>query len=124
MLNKVENKKEKNEKLDYSEAKDFEKCVNDVFEIFKGEELHTIGNLTLLGKSENISLSNAVFAMKQQRIKELEQKGKFIPLCTRNVFLKYYTKEQNISQALFWSKQDSQDYQEEIIAKIQKYLFS
>ena len=80
LLNKVENKKEKNEKLDDSEAKDFEKCVNDVFEIFKGEELHTIGNLTLLGKSENISLSNAVFAMKQQRIKELEQKGKFIPL--------------------------------------------
>ncbi len=123
LLNKVENKKEKNEKLDDSEAKDFEKCVNDVFEIFKGEELHTIGNLTLLGKSENISLSNAVFAMKQQRIKELEQKGKFIPLCTRNVFLKYYTKEQNISQALFWSKQDSKDYQKAIIDKIQEYLF-
>ncbi|MDL0102336.1 DUF262 domain-containing protein [Campylobacter felis] len=123
LLNKVENKKEKNEKLDDSEAKDFEKCVNDVFEIFKGEELHTIGNLTLLGKSENISLSNAVFAMKQQRIKELEQQGKFIPLCTRNVFLKYYTKEQNISQALFWSKQDSKDYQQAIIDKIQEYLF-
>ncbi|WP_289778290.1 DUF262 domain-containing protein [Campylobacter felis] len=123
LLNKVENKKEKNEKLDDSEAKDFEKCVNDVFEIFKGEELHTIGNLTLLGKSENISLSNAVFAMKQQRIKELEQKGKFISLCTRNVFLKYYTKEQNISQALFWSKQDSKDYQKAIIDKIQEYLF-
>lgn len=123
LLNKVENKKEKNEKLDDSEAKDFEKCVNDVFEIFKGEELHTIGNLTLLGKSENISLSNAVFAMKQQRIKELEQKGKFIPLCTRNVFLKYYTKEQNISQALFWSEQDSKDYQKAIIDKIQEYLF-
>lgn len=123
LLNKVENKKEKNEKLDDSEAKDFEKCVNDVFEIFKGEELHTIGNLTLLGKSENISLSNAVFAMKQQRIKELEQQGKFIPLCTRNVFLKYYTKEQNISQALFWSEQDSKDYQKAIIDKIQEYLF-
>ncbi|EEO24800.1 MULTISPECIES: DUF262 domain-containing protein [Helicobacter] len=114
----------KKKKLDDDETKEFGECVKAVFEIFKGDELHTIGNLTLLSKNENISLGNAIFAMKQQRIKEKEQEGAFIPLCTRNVFLKYYTKEQNISQALFWSKQDSQDYQEEIIAKIQKYLFS
>ncbi len=110
----------KNNIDDYAE--EFEKCVKDIFDIFKGDELHTIGNLTLLAKSENSSLNNAVFAMKQQRIKEKEQQGKFIPLCTRNVFFKYYTKEQNISQALFWSKKDSEYYQEAIINKIQKSI--
>lgn len=125
LLNQLKVKAETKEKqLGDNEAKEFEKCVKAVFEIFKDDELHTIGNLTLLSKSENISLSNAIFAMKQYRIKELEQQGRFIPLCTRNVFLKYYTQEQNISQALFWSKKDSKDYQKAIIDKIQEYLFS
>jgi hypothetical protein len=79
-----------------------------------GEEAdHGIANLALLDQHTNRSYKNAVFAIKRKRILELDQAGIFVPLCTRNVFLKCYSPKAN--NVLFWSEQDRDAYQQAII---------
>jgi hypothetical protein len=55
---------------------------------------------------------------KRQSIIEKDKEGKcFLPICTRNCFLKYYTKSDNdISQldAMRWNNSDKQNYLSEI----------
>ena len=51
----------------------------------------SLGNLTLLNSCINQSYKDKPFYEKRQIIIECEKKGDFIPLCTKNVFLKYYT---------------------------------
>ena len=67
-----------------------------------------ISNLTLLDSSTNRSYKNAVFAVKRQRLLELDRSGIFVPLCTRNVFLKCYS--ERADNVMFWSEQDRVDY--------------
>lgn len=67
-----------------------------------------IANLTLLDLHTNRSYKNAVFAVKRNHILELDKAGVFVPLCTRNVFLKGYS--QNVDHLLFWSAKDSNGY--------------
>ena len=55
------------------------------------EDMHGLGNLALLQRDFNSKLNNAVFALKRERILELDEAGAYILPCTRNVFLKYYT---------------------------------
>lgn len=73
---------------------------------------HGIGNLTLLDKSTNRSYKNAVFAVKRKALLALDQSGIFVPLCTRNVFLKCYSPQAD--NVMFWSKSDREAYQVEI----------
>lgn len=72
----------------------------------------SIGNLTLLDHSTNRSYKNAVFAVKRERLLLLDQAGIFVPLCTRNLFLKCYSRE--VSHVLFWGARDRQDYRQAI----------
>src|SRR4029450_975656 len=53
-------------------------------------EMDGIGNLALLAGGDNALLSNEVFEVKRRRIIGLDRRGSYIPVCTRNVFLKYY----------------------------------
>ena len=53
--------------------------------------MHGLGNLALLQRDFNSKLNNAVFALKRERILQLDEAGAYILPCTRNVFLKYYT---------------------------------
>lgn len=70
-----------------------DKLVEEVFEYFQCEDKHNIYNLTLLDTKTNSSLSNDIFFSKRERIiEDFEKEGKFIPLCTKNVFMKYYSK--------------------------------
>ena len=39
----------------------------------------------------------------------MDRRGDYIPICTRRVFLKYYT-ESGDQQLQFWSKQDREAY--------------
>ena len=55
--------------------------------------MHGLGNLALLQRDFNSKLNNAVFALKRERILELDEAGAYILPCTRNVFLKYYTND-------------------------------
>lgn len=82
---------------------------------------HAISNLALLEKDDNSSLNNAVFEVKRQRILELDRKGSYIPICTRNVFLKYYTAGR-AQQLHFWSPQDRAGYLAAIERELAGYL--
>ena len=71
--------------------------------------MHAVSNLTLLASGHNSALSNAVFEVKRRRILELDRRGEYIPICTRQVFLKYYTNA-DAQQVHFWSMQDREAY--------------
>ena len=71
--------------------------------------LHSISNLALLSNENNAALSNAVFEVKRQRIIELDRQGAYVPVCTRHVFLKYFTNA-DAQQVHFWSLQDRESY--------------
>jgi hypothetical protein len=72
-----------------------------------------IGNLTLLDEHTNRSYKNAVFAVKRQRLLSLDQAGIFVPLCTRNLFLKCYSPR--VDNMMFWDANDRLAYQTTIL---------
>ncbi|HDS1818614.1 TPA: DUF262 domain-containing protein [Pseudomonas putida] len=73
---------------------------------------HRICNLALLDKATNRSYKNAVFAVKRKALLALDQSGIFVPLCTRNVFLKCYSPQAD--NLMVWDKDDRDTYQAEI----------
>lgn len=92
----------------------FSKISKDVFRIFQvldGEkdQVHGIDNLALLQCNKNSALNNSVFAVKRNKIVEMDKKGEYIPLGTRNVFLKYYTPSQEI-HSNSWNRNDREQY--------------
>ena len=74
---------------------------------------NSIGNLTLLDSRTNRSYQNAVFPIKRARIIALDKKATFVPLCTKNAFLKYYSKK--VDKMLFWEARDSEDHQQAMV---------
>ena len=68
----------------------------------------SIGNLTLLDAQTNRSYQDASFEEKRKIIIERESKGLFVPLCTKNIFLKVYSK--NLSNMDIWGNEDKADY--------------
>ena len=82
----------------------------EVLEAFKeNQEVNdSIANLALLDIHTNRGYGNAVFAVKRDHILKLDKHGIFVPLCTRNVFLKCYSR--GVDHLLFWSTKDSEDY--------------
>jgi hypothetical protein len=74
-----------------------------------------VSNLALLASGHNSALSNAVFEVKRRRIIELDRQGGYIPICTRQVFLKYYTDADGL-QIHFWSTQDRDAYLSAILS--------
>lgn len=82
--------------------------------------MHGIENLALLSADNNSSLSNGPFVDKRARIIEMDKNGEFIPICTKNVFLKYYTKK--LSDVYFWSEQDQKDYKCSIVKTLKEFL--
>jgi hypothetical protein len=77
--------------------------------------MHSVSNLALLASGHNSALSNAVFEVKRRRILELDRQGAYIPICTRQVFLKYYT-DADAQQVHFWSTRDRQAYMSAILS--------
>ena len=67
-----------------------------------------LANLALLDVHTNRSYKNAVFPIKRRHILELDKDGMFVPLCTTNAFLKYYS--QSIDNMMFWSENDRKAY--------------
>lgn len=86
----------------------------------EGDE-HTVANLALLDLHDNIALSNAMFEVKRLAILKRDREGSYIPVCTRNVFLKYYTQER-AQQVHYWSTQDRQSYLTAIERELGPYL--
>ncbi len=90
----------------------FETLFNDILKIYSEDDniegVHDISNLTLLDSGTNRGYKNAVFPIKRKKIIEKDGYGTFIPLCTKNVFLKYYSDK--VDQMTYWDKTDRQGY--------------
>ncbi len=85
------------------------------------EEVHSISNLALLSSGDNSALSNSVFEVKRQEILRRDKSGTYIPACTRNAFLKYYT-DAGAQQIHFWGPQDREGYLRAMLALINPFL--
>lgn len=79
----------------------------------EGETDNSIANLALLDSSTNRSYGNEVFPIKRKRIISLDKKGSFVPLCTKNVFLKYYSDK--VDHMMFWGEDDRDAYRSAIV---------
>lgn len=92
---------------------EFNSLKDKIIYAFESESTkHELENMALLSCPDNARLNNAIFPVKRDRIINMELEGKFIPPCTRNVFLKIYSKAD--SQPFFWSYEDKQNYVNEI----------
>ena len=73
-----------------------------------------LSNLTLLDSATNREYKDAPFAYKRYCIVKNDRLGnRFIPLCTRNLFLKYYTDSNNESSyldSMRWNSSDREGY--------------
>lgn len=67
-----------------------------------------IGNLTLLLAKINRSYQDDSFSDKRREIIKRDSMGWFIPLCTKNVFLKQYSEKPK--QLEKWDKEDKEEY--------------
>jgi hypothetical protein len=74
-----------------------------------------------LGQSDNSALNNSTFDVKRNKIIEMDKSNDYIPVCTRQVFLKYYTPSQS-SQLHFWGKADRDAYIEAMNKVLKGYL--
>ena len=83
--------------------------------------MDSIANLALLPGGDNSALGNSVFAVKRAVILEHDRRGSYIPVCTRNVFLKYYSPADE-HQILFWSASDREHYLREMADILWGYL--
>ena len=63
-----------------------------------------------------------MFFAKQKKIKEFDKEGKFIPICTHNVFLKYYSIGDGQISGLFWETKDMDRHKESIKKMLKDYL--
>lgn len=86
-------------------------------------DVHSIANLALIGHRDNSALSNSVFEVKRRLVIKRDKEGSYIPACTRNVFLKYYT-DSSGQQLHFWSETDRQAYLAAIREAVSVYLVS
>ena len=103
---------------------DFKQIYVDILNHFSESKIHEdindISNLVLLDAGTNRSYKNAVFAVKRNTIIDRDKKGTFIPVCTKNVFMKLYSSD--VSQMTFWGESDRSAYSNDIIATLKLYL--
>lgn len=91
--------------IDLDEFNDIRIKVTD---LFGSAPMHDLSNLALLSSKDNSALNNSIFPVKRNLIIELEKKGRFIPPCTRNAFLKFYSPAD--SQPFYWGSDDQKAY--------------
>mgnify|MGYP000625088214 CR=1 FL=1 len=110
--------KDKNEIEDIINMKDqeFKQFFDDLQKEIEGDDefkKDDIGNLTLLDSKTNRGYGNAFFPIKRKTIIENDMNGTFIPICTKNLFLKYYTDD--VEKLDKWQQKDAEDYKNTIL---------
>lgn len=105
------NKEEKNTKIIEEERAKY---------FATGDDLMGIQNLTLLSAHDNRGIGNKFFFEKRQKLQEYYQQGSFIPACSMNVFMKFYS--DNPEQMAFWDKKDRESYKNKIEQTITKFF--
>ena len=111
ILNDALNKEEK-------DTKTIEEERNKYFSA--GEDLMGIQNLTLLIEHDNRGIGNKFFFEKRQKLQEYYQQGSFIPACSMNVFMKFYS--DNPKQMAFWDKKDRESYKNKLEQTIKRFF--
>lgn len=112
---------ESKQKVENLEKSSLDEALREISKIFGDDSsIHTIDNLALLSKEDNSSLNHSVFPIKRDRIKQLNKEGSFIPLGTKNIFLKYYSN--NVKEAMKWSKEDKKAYLEVLKETLRDYI--
>lgn len=119
-----------NQKLDFTTFLNEFNRVITFFEVInnangKASVIHILSNMALLGGIENTILSSSIFEVKRKKILQMDAVGKYIPLCTKNVFLKYHNVKQGnfaIQQLYFWGENDRKNYLEHIYEILSEYL--
>ena len=86
--------------------------------IDKAEDLHSVGNLCLLPKALNISVSNHPFAVKRNILRQ-KVGAAYVPTATREVFNKVFSAHP--ASYLYWEVTDVQDYLKELCATYHFY---
>ena len=85
-----------------------------------GDDLMGIQNLTLLSFHDNRGIGNKFFFEKRQKLQEYYQQGSFIPACSMNVFMKFYS--DNPEQMAFWDEKDRESYKNKLEQTIKKFF--
>lgn len=115
--------------------------LNECAKSPEGDEVNErmlIWNLALLDEGTNKSYHNSIFSVKRSFVIYKEQgvhcylsdKGEvetdtkraiaFVPICTKQAFMKYYTSDANA--LLAWTRGDAEKYRDDIIEKLTDFL--
>jgi len=101
----------------YTTGDAFDLLYADIIKHFKEHESNEaengLGNLALLDSGSNRGYKNAVFPIKRRRLLQYDQEGTFVPLCTRNAFLKCYS--ESVEDMFVWGAKDQADYRDAIV---------
>jgi len=115
-----ENKNTQIEQIIHSGNAGDENEFDYIIDYVLGEEDNSLKNLCLLDRGTNRSYKNDSFKLKRKKIIEREMEGTFIPICTKNVFMKYYST--TVKDMEVWNKLDRISYFEKIQEVIRQYL--
>ena len=124
ILNKMEKLKDSIEMMKSEDEfkYEFEKISSLMEDEYGVENINTIANLTLLDKDTNSRISNNYFDTKRRELIKAEKEGLYIPICTKNVFLKFYSKNPN--HIYFWTNEDRRDYRNAMEKDLQEFVGS
>lgn len=92
----------------------FNKYMND------NDDVDGVSNLALLDEKTNKGYKNAVFPLKRKCIIDLDKEGGFVPICTKNVFLKYFSDYP--PKISFWTQDDREKYELDLVRVLKNYL--
>lgn len=114
-------------KLSKTEGKinntEFDEAFKKVQSLFKEDMItdkDSIANLALLDQETNRSYGNAYFPVKRKRIISNDKKGVFVPIATKNLFLKYYSRKSN--SLMSWQESDAYDYLDSIKSLVTPFI--
>ena len=97
---------------------EFRKLSKDILEFIEdprrdaARRMHAIFNLALLDIKSNSMLSNSIFAVKRMLLRDMIKSGKYIPIATEAVFMRYFSAgDQTLP---YWSADDQAGYDREL----------
>lgn len=119
-IEKIEIKSSKND-YGFNKILNDNNLLDDIDENFESNDsLHDIGNLCLLDRDSNSSFGNEIFSIKKEKIDRLVNTKKFIPIATKQVFNKHFSKN-NTNKDLF-TEEDRNDYRDAIVEALKDYI--